>query len=159
MSENESEIEPVGWLEEDGICFFPGPSARLPSEIRISSPDIGVLDLITGLVIKNPKGPGVITVPYNSIENEKDPLPAKIFGVVVDADIIKTMLAEDPDFIALKDPNGLTWINLDQWYQKFGTNGLALIAKMRLFWNKHGGGVQVTKPLGTPAVVYKKLGR
>lgn len=131
----------IGWLDEDGICIFPGPSAKLPSEIRIASPDIGVLDLLTGLLVKNPQGPGIITVPYNSIANEKDPLPAKIFGVVVDAEIIKTMMAQDPDFILLKDPNDMTWMNLDAWYAKFSTNGLALIARMRLFWKVKGGGV------------------
>lgn len=159
-NEDESEItEEKDWLEEDGICFFPGPEARLPTDVRISSPDIGVLDLISGLVIKNPEGPGIITIAYNSIKNEKDPLPAKIFGVVVDADVIKAMRSEDPDFILLKSPNGNKWINLDQWFEEFGTNGFALIAKMRLFWNKYGGGVQTGRSLKDKSEKkFKKLG-
>lgn len=156
MPETENE---KGWLDEDGICFFPGPEARLPSDLRIASPDIGILDLITGLLIKNPSGAGIVTVQYNSIKNEKDPLPSKIFGVVIDSKLVKQMMAEDPDWISLKDPNNLTWMNLDQWHEKFGTNGLALIAKMRLFWNAHGGGVVIKKPQGTSEKVFKKLGK
>ena len=48
---------------------------------------------------------------------------------------------------------------MDQWFEEFGTNGFALIARMRLFWNKYGGGVQTGRSLKDKSEKkFKKLG-
>jgi hypothetical protein len=153
----ENGIDPENWLENGGICFFTGPAANLPSDIRIAAPDLGVLDLIEGLIIKNPDGPGIKTVAWKTGE----PLPDKIMGIVADVVMIKTLLSESSEAIQLKSPNGNRWISLDEWQSEFGTNGFALIARMRLFWNQHGGGVRIGKPVNTGSGKneIKKLGK
>jgi len=140
LDEGDRPISTDAYLDEGGICYFGGPEAKLPSDVHIVA-GIGVLDFIKDLIIKNPDGPGIKTVSWKP----SDPIPEKVIGAVVDLEILDIIQkANAGRGVLLKDPNGLKWMTLDEWNTLFGTDGLAQVIKMRLYWKKEGGGV------GTP---------
>ena len=169
----------LGSTEEGkAVCMFPAIVDAVPSGIQFPSyPDLDVIDLIQELIIKNPSGPGLITVPFNSIVDEGKPLPKKILGAVVDGDIIKQMLGTNPDGsantngrgILLTGSNDLTLLTMAEWTAAHGSDGLAAKMRARLSYLSTGGGVstpsqQVTGP-GQKGIArkgkkeFKKLGK
>lgn len=138
-----------------GLCYFPGPEALLPTQVHIAS-GVGVLDLIKDLVIKNPEGAGIKTVGWNPTQ----PIPEKVLGIVVDQEMIDYLQeSNNGRGILLKEANADNWMTLKEWEDKFQTNGLALIARMRLDWNKTGGGIKPTHPSDKKFVVLGGAGR
>jgi len=140
LHEGDRPISTDAYLDEDSICFFPGPDAKLPSQTYIAS-GVGVLDLIKSLVIKNPEGPGIKTVDWRPGQ----PIPEKVMGIVPDQEMVDYIqTTNNGRGILLRDPNGNIWKTLAEWEAEFKTNGLGLLARMRLDWFTTGGGV------GTP---------
>lgn len=126
-----------------GCIPFEGPEARLPSGVYIVAGG-DILDLICGLVVNKP-GPGIEIVPWDASKT----IPEFVIGIQIDqeaVDYIQTV--NGGRGILLRTANAGPWRTLVEWEAEFGTNGLALIAKMRLSWNKTGGSVQVHKPKG-----------
>jgi hypothetical protein len=139
INEEDRPISEDAYLDTDGICYFGGPEAKLPSDVHIVA-GIGVLDFIKDLIIKNPDGAGIKTVFWKP----SDPIPEKVIGAAVDLEILDIIQkANAGRGVLLKDPNGLRWMTLDEWNTLFGTDGLAQAIKMRLYWQQGGG-------VGTP---------
>jgi hypothetical protein len=135
------------------LCEFGGPEAVLPTQIYIAA-GVGILDLIKALVIKNPTGAGILSVPWEPTQ----PIPEKVIGIIADMDTVNYIQSKNNGRgILLKSPNIDTWMTLDEWGAQFNTNGLGLIARMRLDWNKTGGGVHIGRPISQKKE-FKKLG-
>lgn len=140
IDEGDRPISEDNYLDQDGICFFPGPDAKLPSQTYIAS-GVGVLDLIKSMVIKNPDGAGIKIVDWRPGQ----PIPEKVMGIVVDQEMVDYIQnTNNGRGILLRDPNSNSWKTLDEWEAEFKTNGMGLLARMRLDWFETGGGV------GTP---------
>ena len=136
--------EEINWLDENGICDFPAEIKNKPNGIFIASGFIDVLELVVGLVWNKP-GPGFGIYDWDVSE----PIPAnvleRIMGVQMDVETINwiqennagrgILLGEAGGDI---QDNGLT---PDEWLAKYGTNGVAMMAKQRLFYVAKGGGI------------------
>ena len=139
-------------IEEDflaGICQFPEEVNAKPSQIRIASPFIGFSDLIKALVIDTADGPK--EVPYaEGIQT------GKIIGFVKDQltiDFLQANYAGRGILIASPaSPKQL--MTVAQWEEQYGTDPIAIILMMRLWWKGMGGGVRPMKN-----VEFKKLGK
>lgn len=152
------------WLDVDGICKFPASVQRIPNGVYIASGFTDILELVVGLVWNKP-GPG-----FGIYDWDKDqPIPKnvldRIIGVQMDVETINYLQEEYAGrgiLIGESDGDiqdkGLT---PDEWQKKYGSNGMAALAKQRLFWYAKGGGVEVGKPYGKPSVASKimKLGK
>jgi hypothetical protein len=49
-------------------------------------------------------------------------------------------------------------MTIKEWEAQYGTDPIALVLMMRLWWNVSGG-VKTTKPATSGDIVYKKLSR
>lgn len=126
-----------------GCIPFEGPEARLPSGTYIAAGG-DILDLICGLVVNKP-GPGIEVVPWDASK----PIPDFVIGIQIDQDAVDYIQTKNAGRgILLREASAGPWMTLEEWQAKYQTNGLALLARMRLNWNKTGGGVQVKKPSG-----------
>lgn len=134
----------------DGICCFPDEVNAKPSQIRIASPFIGFSDLIKALVIDTEDGPK--EVPYNGkIAGEK------IIGFVKDQLTIDFLQeAHGGRGILVASPaSPKTLMTVTEWEQQYGTDPIALVLMMRLWWKGMGGGVRSLDS----NIKYKKLGK
>lgn len=124
-----------------GICEFPDEVNAKPSQIRIASPFIGFTDLIKSLVVDTEDGPK--EVPFTPGAEVK-----KVIGFIKDQltiDFMQTAYGGRGILVASpKNPKQL--MTLDEWQAEFGTDALALILMMRLWWKTTGGGVTTGKP-------------
>lgn len=136
------DTEEIGWLDEDGICFFPGPDAEMPSGLKIAAP-VNFLAFAKGLVvIDNVSEQGYKTVPYTYPDKPKG---LEVLGLVLNKGAIETLQSKyNGKAFLLKEPNGDDWMTLAEWNAKFNTDGLEVLARMRWEWFAKGGGV------GTP---------
>lgn len=133
------------WLGEDGICKFPDAVQRIPNGIYIASGFTDILELVTGIVWNKP-GPGYDIFPWDV---DSGPVPAnvldRVLGLQMDIEVIGILeneyggrgilLGESDGDIQDK---GLTPA---EWQAKYGSNGVAAIARQRLFWWANRGGV------------------
>jgi hypothetical protein len=147
-----NDVKEIGWLDEDGICDFPDDIKNKPNGIFIASDFTDILELVVGLVWNKP-GPGFEVFAWD----KEQPIPKevldRIIGVQMDVETIKYIQDENAGRGILLgeaggdiQQNGLT---PDEWTAKWGTNGVAAIAKQRLFWFANGGGVQTHGPAAT----------
>ena len=143
LYEGDRPISTDAYLDEDGICFFPGPEADMPSAVRVAAP-VNFLAFVKGLVVlDNSTEQGYKTIPYT--------FPGKpdrddVLGLVLNKGAI-AMLQEKYNGRAflLQAPNKTKqWMTLDEWKAEFKTDGLDVLARMRWEWFTKGGGV------GTP---------
>lgn len=136
------DTEEIGWLDEDGICFFPGPEAEMPSALKIAT-SVNFLAFAKGLVvIDNVSEQGYKTVPYTYPDK---PEGQEVLGLVLNKGAIETLQSKyNGKAFLLKEPNGDDWMTLADWNAKFNTDGLEVLARMRWEWFAKGGGV------GTP---------
>jgi len=136
------DTEEIGWLDEDGICFFPGPDAEMPSALKIAAL-VNFLAFAKGLVvIDNVSEQGYKTVPYTYPDK---PEGQEVLGLVLNKGAIETLQSKyNGKAFLLKEPNGDDWMTLAEWNAKFNTDGLEVLARMRWEWFAKGGGV------GTP---------
>ena len=127
---------------EEGICFFPGPEAEMPTQVRIAAP-VNFLAFVKGLVVlDNESEQGWETVPYNYPDK---PARADVLGLVLNKGAIEMLQSKyNGKAFLLKEPNGDDWLTLAEWNAKFQTDGLEVLARMRWEWWTKGGGV------GTP---------
>ncbi len=147
------ELPEIGLHEEDrpivtedmfeaGICFFPGPEAQMPTQVRIAAP-VNFLAFIKALVVlDNTSEQGYKTIPYTYPEK---PDRGDVLGLVLNKGAIEMLQSKyNGKAFLLKEPNGDNWMTLAEWNAKFNTDGLEVLARMRWEWFTKGGGV------GTP---------
>jgi len=147
------ELPEIGLHEEDrpivtedmfeaGICFFPGPEAQMPTQVRIAAP-VNFLAFIKALVVlDNTSEQGYKTIPYTYPEK---PDRGDVLGLVLNKGAIEMLQSKYAGkAFLLKEPNGDNWMTLAEWNAKFNTDGLEVLARMRWEWWTKGGGV------GTP---------
>lgn len=133
----------------DGICCFPDEVNAKPSQIRIASPFIGFSDLIKSLIVDTEDGPK--EVPYaEGIQT------AKIIGFVKDQltiDFLQEAYGGRGILVASPaSPQQL--MTVAEWEEQYGTDPIALILMMRLWWKGMGGGVR-----SLDSTKYKKIGK
>lgn len=154
LTENDRQVNTDNYLNEDGICFFPGEDAKKPSKIYIASPFIGFTDLILSLVVKNPEG-GIKTVPYSAANTNK------VLGIIKDQPVIDLLQESNNGrgilFAHPNDPKA--FMTIEEWTDMFKTDPVALVCMMRLYWKSHGGGVQVSRPDTKADTKYTVLGK
>lgn len=151
MPDEEEAIQEGDYLEIDGICKFPDEVNAKPSGVKIASPFIGFSDLIKSLVIDTEDGPK--EVPYV-------PGVQKVIGFVKDMLTIDFLQGAygGRGIVVASPKNPKKYMTLDEWKDQFGTDALALILMMRLWWKTTGGGVQTGKPDTKMDTVFTKLG-
>ncbi len=133
----------------DGICCFPDEVNAKPSQIRIASPFIGFSDLIKSLIVDTENGPK--EVPYSGkIADEK------IIGFVKDQLTIDFLQeAHGGRGILVASPaSPKQLMTVAEWEEQYGTDPIALILMMRLWWKGMGGEVR-----SLDSTKYKKLGK
>lgn len=134
-----TDTEEEGWLDEDGICFFTGEDAKMPTGTHIA---VGV-DLLTFvkslIVIDNDKEEGMSNVKWSP----GMPVPPGVLGVILNSAAIE-MLQKNYSGRAfmLRGSNENAWMTLDDWKKAYNTDGLAILVTMRLSYLKTGGGVK-----------------
>ena len=127
---------------EEGICFFPGPEAEMPSQLRIAAPVDFIAFIRALVVLDNTSEQGWKTVTYTYPEK---PDRADVLGLVLTKVAIETLHSKyNGKAFITKEPNGDNWMTLAEWNAKFNTDGLEVLARMRWEWFTKGGGV------GTP---------
>ena len=127
---------------EEGICFFPGPEAEMPSQLRIAAPVDFIAFIRALVVLDNTSEQGWKTVTYTYPEK---PDRADVLGLVLNKGAIEMLQSKyNGKAFLLKEPNGDNWMTLAEWNAKFNTDGLEVLARMRWEWWTKGGGV------GTP---------
>lgn len=127
---------------EEGICFFPGPEAEMPSQLRIAAPVDFIAFIRALVVLDNTSEQGWKTVTYTYPEK---PDRADVLGLVLNKGAIEMLQSKyNGKAFLLKEPNGDNWMTLAEWNAKFNTDGLEVLARMRWEWFTKGGGV------GTP---------
>ena len=142
-------------IEEDfleGICQFPAEVNRKPSRIQIASPFISFGDLIKSLVVDTPDGPKEI--PYVPGAQEK------VIGFIKDQLTIDFLQSTygDRGILVASPADPVAPMTVKEWEDQYGTDPIALVLMMRLWWNVSGG-VKTTKPAIKGNVTYTKLGR
>lgn len=142
LHEGDMPISTDAYLDEDGICFFPGPEAQMPTQVRIAAP-VNFLAFIKALVVlDNTSEQGYKTIPYTYPEK---PDRGDVLGLVLNKGAIEMLQSKYAGkAFLLKEPNGDNWMTLAEWNAKFNTDGLEVLARMRWEWWTKGGGV------GTP---------
>ncbi len=131
---NEIEME-VGEGEEGeedflaGLCKFPPETASMPSQIRIASPYLGFTNLIKSIVVDTEDGPAEI--PYDPQKKYDN-----VIGFIKDELTINFLQnAYAGRGILLVAPNNLKkFYTLQAWEDEFGTDGIAVVLMMRLWW-------------------------
>jgi hypothetical protein len=148
LPEDEIETE-EDYLMVDGICCFPDEVNAKPSQIRFASPFIGFSDLIKSLIVDTEDGPK--EVPYGGkIADEK------IIGFVKDQLTIDFLQeAHGGRGILVASPaSPKALMTVAEWEEQYGTDPIALVLMMRLWWKGMGGGVR-----SLDSTKYKKLGK
>lgn len=127
---------------EGGICFFPGPEAEMPSQLRIAAPVDFIAFIKALVVLDNTSEQGYKTIPYTYPEK---PDRGDVLGLVLNKGAIEMLQQKyNGRAFLLREPNSDAWITLAEWNAKFNTDGLEVLARMRWEWFTKGGGV------GTP---------
>lgn len=142
LNEGDRPISTDAYLDEDGICFFPGPEADMPSALRIAAP-INFLKFVkAAVVLDNDSEEGFKTVKWAY----PDPSPGGVIGLVLNRGAIaKLQEAYNGRAFLLQAPNKTgQWLTLAEWNSEFKTDGLDVLSRMRWEWFTKGGGV------GTP---------
>jgi len=138
VEEDAEYIEDDDFLDEEGICYFPAEVVSKPVQIRLASPYIGITDLIKGLIVIGKNGPE--QVPY-------DTGAKKIIGAVKDMETIEwlqnTYGGRGLLFASPENPTQM--LTVEEWERKYGTDPIALMMMMRLWWNSTGGGVRTSR--------------
>jgi len=112
------ELPEIGLHEEDrpivtedmfeaGICFFPGPEAQMPTQVRIAAP-VNFLAFIKALVVlDNTSEQGYKTIPYTYPEK---PDRSDVLGLVLNKGAIEMLQSKyNGKAFLLKEPNGDDW--------------------------------------------------
>lgn len=155
VSGNES--IPLDSLDYAGICCFTDPKVTTtPTGISISAAEADILELVTDLVYNKP-GPGFAMYAFDV--SQKEPVPAevvdRIIGVKLDNETIQFLQDQDPRAILLSESDGdvaAKGLTPAEWKAKYATDGLAALARARLYLWFRGGGIQA-QPVGN-----RKLG-
>lgn len=128
---------------EDGICFFPGPEADMPSAVRIAAPVDFIAFIKALVVLDNTSEKGWKEIPYTYPEK---PDRADILGLVLNKGAIEMLQTKyNGRAFLLQAPNKTgQWLTLAEWNGEFKTDGLDVLSRMRWEWFTKGGGV------GTP---------
>ena len=137
--------EEYAWLDEDGICKFPDAIQRIPNGIYIASGFTDILELVTGVVYNKP-GPGFDIFPWDV---DAGPIPPEILdrvlGLQMDTEVIKLLQKEyGGRGILLGESDGDIQdkgLTPAEWAERYGSNGVAAIARQRLFCYANKGGV------------------
>lgn len=143
LHEGDRPISTDAYLDEDGICFFPGPEAQMPTQVRIAAP-VNFLAFIKALVVlDNTSEQGYKTIPYTYPEK---PNREDVLGLVLNKGAIEMLQSKhNGKAFLLQAPNKTgQWLTLAEWNAEFNTDGLEVLARMRWEWWTKGGGV------GTP---------
>jgi len=142
LHEGDRPISTDAYLDEDGICFFPGPDADMPSALRIAPP-IEFLNFVKEvLVLDNSTEEGFKQIPYTY----PNPAPENVLGLNLNRGAIDMLQKKyNGRAFLLQAPNETgQWMTLDEWTAEFKTDGLDVLSRMRWEWFTKGGGV------GTP---------
>ena len=155
---------------EEGICFFPGPEAEMPSAVRIAAP-INLLKFVkAAIVIDSASEEGFKTILW-TYPNKPDFNPKDVLGLVLNLKAIaKVQEIYNGKGFLLREPNGNSWMTLGDWNTAHNTDGLSVLARMRWEWYMTGGGVgtpgqqvtgkgQVGHAQPTDPTKFKKLGK
>jgi hypothetical protein len=134
---------------EDGICFFPGPEAEMPSEVRIATPVNFLKFIKAAIVLDNDSDDGFKQVKWTYPEKP----PEDVLGLVLNMKAVaKVQEIYNGKGFLLKEPNGSGWTTLGEWNSRYNTDGLSVLARMRWHWYTKGGGVTTGsakfRPLG-----------
>lgn len=127
IEKGEGDGEEEDWL--DGLCEFPPETASKPSQLRIASPFLGFTNLIKSIVVDTEDGPAEI--PYNPQVKYEN-----VIGFIKDEQTIDFLQkAYAGRGILLAAPNNPKRLyTLEDWEKEFGTDGLAVVLMMRLWW-------------------------
>ena len=143
LEEGDRPISTDAYLDEDGICFFPGPEAEMPSALLIAAPVDFIAFVKALVVLDNISEQGWKTVPYTYPEK---PDRNDVLGLVLNKGAIEMLQSKyNGRAFLLQAPNKTgQWMTLAEWNSEFRTDGLEVLARMRWEWWTKGGGV------GTP---------
>lgn len=139
LHEGDRPISTDAYLDEDGICFFPGPESDMPSAVRIAAP-VNLLKFVKAAVVLDNDSPeGFKTVRWAYPE----PSPGDVIGLVLNRGAIARLQeAYNGRAFLLQAPNKTgQWLTLSEWNGEFKTDGLEVLARMRWEWFTKGGGV------------------
>ena len=137
LHEGDRPISTDAYLDEDGICFFPGPEAQMPSQLRIAAPVDFIAFVKALVVLDNASEKGWKEIPYTYPEK---PDRGDVLGLVLNKGAIEMLQSKYAGkAFLLKEPNGDDWLTLAEWNSKFNTDGLEVLARMRWEWFTKGG--------------------
>lgn len=164
LNEGDRPISTDDYLDVDGICVFPSKVDRYPSGITIASPFLGVSDLIKAVYVDTEDGPKQVTyTEAMEMSRKARETNANVPFIAIVKDLKTIEMLQDVyngKGVMLSRPNDpTTEMTLSQWEDMFKTDGIMVIAMMRLFWKVYGGGVRVTKPDTKLDVKFTKLGK
>jgi len=132
------------WLDKDGICHFTGEAAKMPSGVWIAGGFTDLLELVVGIVWNKP-GPGFAVMDWDVGQPIPKEVADRVLGLKMDTETINYIQAEnDGRGILLAEAGGdaqENGITPAQWQEKYHSNGVATIARMRFFKFVKGGGV------------------
>lgn len=121
------------WL--DGLCNYRGPGHDLPTGGYCKIPRFAPESLAQVWLVAADEG----VVPKKTKELTKEDI---IVGVTMNPDAIAAIIATyGADFFQIREANGGPLMTLDQWQQKFHTNGLGLVAIRNMRMKLQGPGV------------------
>lgn len=169
IDEGDRPVSDDAYLDQDGICYFPGPEADMPSAVRIAAP-VNFLAFVKGMVvIDNESEQGYKTIPYAFPEK---PQREDVIGLVLNKAAIELLQSKyNGRAFLLQAPNKTKiWLTVAEWNAEFKSDGLEVLARMRWEWYMTGGGVgtpgqqvtgahQVGHAQPTDPSKYKKLGK
>jgi len=124
------------WLS--GICKYTGPGYDLPLGGYSMIPNWGPEKLARSWTVLDAESD------VGSVEKRTSELMADdiIIGVTMNTNSIETIVAMyGRGFYQIREANGNALMTLDQWQEKFGTNGLGLVAIRNIRRKLSGAGI------------------
>lgn len=124
------------WL--DGICDYNGPGADLP---------VGGYSKIPGWAPEKVAQRWIVLdadIDEGFVEKKTSELDKEdiIIGVRLNANsLAKIADMYGRDFYQIREANGMALMTLDQWHERFGSNGLGLVAIRNMRQHLNGGGI------------------
>lgn len=115
------------------LCEYKGPGSDLPRGGYSALPNWGPEKLAKSWTIldaESEAGIAELTTKQLKMQYEDDP-SLTILGVTLNANSLNYIIDKSPykeNFFKISDANGGPLMNLDEWYNKYHSNGLALVA-------------------------------
>jgi hypothetical protein len=141
--ENENSLKEMNEMPEEenwlkGLCYYSGPASDLPlggyTKLSFWRPENAVKVWIV-LDAESEKG----FVEKKTSELKKEDI---IMGCTMNAASIEKIVEMfGRDFYQIRDANGGPLMTLDQWQEKYHSNGLGLVAIRNIIYKLRGGGV------------------